>query len=247
MGNKLKGKDLINIGFPKHNALNIALGQINRYRKNEKKERLLLEAKEVLLAPDKFLNDGVWGKVAEGLVKPVEVRKQQLMTTRAPFKIFGENVIDEQAKYQLYEALKLPIAVAGALMPDAHSGYGLPIGGVLATDNAVIPYGVGVDIGCRMSLSVFDLPANFMHGKTDQLINILKDHTKFGMYETHKNLVDHEVFSHSGFKDIPLLKSLKIKAYRQLGSSGGGNHFVEFGFVDLKVVEPEWKIQPGQY
>jgi tRNA-splicing ligase RtcB len=42
-------------------------------------------------------------------------------------------------------------------MPDAHHGYGLPIGGVLATENAVIPYGVGVDIGCRMCLSIFDI------------------------------------------------------------------------------------------
>ena len=58
---------------------------------------------------------------------------------------------------QMYAASKLPVAVAGALMPDAHHGYGLPIGGVLATENAVIPYGVGVDIGCRMCLSILIL------------------------------------------------------------------------------------------
>ncbi len=51
--------------------------------------------------------------------------------------------------------MRLPIAVQGALMPDAHAGYGLPIGGVLAVKDAVIPYAVGVDIGCRMTLSVF--------------------------------------------------------------------------------------------
>ncbi len=55
-------------------------------------------------------------------------------------------------------ACQLPVAVAGALMPDAHVGYGLPIGGVLATDNAVIPYAVGVDIACRMKLTVLDIP-----------------------------------------------------------------------------------------
>ena len=58
--------------------------------------------------------------------------------------------------------MRLPVTVAGALMPDAHAGYGLPIGGVLATDNAVIPYAVGVDIGCRMSLTVFDAGADFL-------------------------------------------------------------------------------------
>jgi len=128
MGNKLSGKDLIKLGFPKNNAINIALGQINRYRKREKKESILTEAKQVLLHPEKFKGDGTWGKVAEGLVNPVQVKFNQLKTTRAPFSIFGENEIDEQAKFQLYDALKLPISVKGALMPDAHSGYGLPIG-----------------------------------------------------------------------------------------------------------------------
>jgi tRNA-splicing ligase RtcB len=247
MGNKLSGKDLIKIGFPKNNSINIALGQINRYRKREKKESILTEAKEVLLFPEKFTGHGTWGKVAEGLVNPVQVRMHQLNNTRAPFSIFGENEIDEQAKYQLYDALKLPISVAGALMPDAHSGYGLPIGGVLATDNAVIPYGVGVDIGCRMSLSIFDIPASFFKGKELQLQAILKDHTKFGMYETHTIKADHELFSRSEFQDIPLLKNLLSKAYKQLGTSGGGNHFVEFGIAKITNPLNEWKIGAGEY
>ncbi len=247
MGNKLSGKDLIKLGFPKNNSVNIALGQINRYRKRDKKEAILTEAKEVLLHPEKFDGHGTWGKVAEGLIKPVQVRMHQLKTTRVPFTIFGENEIDEQAKFQLYDALKLPISVAGALMPDAHSGYGLPIGGVLATDNAVIPYGVGVDIGCRMSLSIFDLPATYFKGKEHQLQAILKDNTKFGMNETQTVKADHEVFYKSEFQDIPLLKSLLPKAYKQLGSSGGGNHFVEFGVAKIDNPENDWKLGVGEY
>ena len=247
MGNKLSGKDLIKLGFPKNNSINIALGQINRYRKRENKEAILTEAKEVLLHPEKFDGHGTWGKVAEGLLKPVQVRMHQLKTTRVPFTIFGENEIDEQAKFQLYDALKLPISVAGALMPDAHSGYGLPIGGVLATDNAVIPYGVGVDIGCRMSLSIFDLPATYFKGKEHQLQAILKDNTKFGMNETQTVKADHEVFYKSEFQEIPLLKSLLPKAYKQLGSSGGGNHFVEFGVAKIDNPENDWKLGIGEY
>lgn len=247
MGNKLSGKDLIKLGFPKNNSINIALGQINRYRKREKKESILAEAKEVLLHPEKFEGNGTWGKVAEGLIKPVQVRMHQLKTTRAPFTIFGENEIDQQAKFQLYDSLKLPISVAGALMPDAHSGYGLPIGGVLATDNAVIPYGVGVDIGCRMSLSIFDLPASYFKGKEHQLEAILKDNTKFGINETHATKADHDVFYKSEFQDIPLLKNLLPKAYKQLGSSGGGNHFVEFGIAKIDNPENEWKLGAGEY
>ena len=247
MGKKLKGKDLIKLGFPQNNSINIALGQINRYRKKEKKERVLEEAKQVLLNPDKYEGNAIWGKVVEGLLKPVEVQMHKLRNTRAPFSIFGENEIDDQAKYQLYDALKLPIATAGALMPDAHSGYGLPIGGVLATENAVIPYGVGLDIGCRMSLSIFPMKASYIKGKQHQFENILKEHTKFGMYETHKQKYDHEIFERSEFKDIPLLKKLKIKAYNQLGTSGGGNHFVEFGVVNITDPNNEFNLPPNQY
>ncbi|WP_410881188.1 RtcB family protein [Myroides sp. DW712] len=247
MGRKLSGKDLIQIGFPQNNSINIALGTISRYKKKESKDAVLREAKQVLQNPEAYLGDGIWGKVAESMVKQVEVKRHELRHTRAPFSIFGADAIDEQTKYQLYTALKLPVAAAGALLPDAHYGYGLPIGGVLATHNAVIPYGVGVDIGCRMSLSVFNLPASFLKGKDHQLLNILADHTKFGMYETHQNKVDHEVFYRDEFKHIPFVKSLLDKAYKQLGTSGSGNHFVEIGVVRLTETKPEWKLIPGVY
>ncbi len=58
-------------------------------------------------------------------------------------------------------ACLLPVAVAGALMPDAHVGYGLPIGGVLATENTVIPHAVGVDIACRMKMTGLDIPVSW--------------------------------------------------------------------------------------
>ena len=76
----------------------------------------------------------------------------------APWRQWGAD-LEPQAVQQMANACALPVAVAGALMPDAHVGYGLPIGGVLATENAVIPYAVGVDIACRMRLSVFDRKA----------------------------------------------------------------------------------------
>jgi len=72
----------------------------------------------------------------------------------APYKIWGEG-LEPSAVEQMRQAVRLPIAAAGALMPDAHLGYGLPIGGVLATENAVIPYGGGR--GYRMP----DAPVGF--------------------------------------------------------------------------------------
>lgn len=250
MGKKVKGKDLIDLGFPQDNTVNIALGQISRYRRKYKKGKLLSELSEVINNKEKYKNDSVWGKVVEAMEAPVVLEQHELNTHRVPFEIFGENEIEDVAKHQLYGALKLPVAVQGALMPDAHGGYGLPIGGVLATKNAVIPYGVGVDIGCRMALSVFPLPASHFKGRTDQLKKILKENTKFGMYDTHKVKHDHEIFSRSEFNEIPQLKKLFKKAYHQLGTSGGGNHFVEFGVVTMKEdlrIDGQLKLPQGTY
>lgn len=243
----MRGKDLIGIGFPKSNSLNIALGLINRYKKKEKKEKVLEEVKNILKQPEKFREDPFWGRVVEQLVEPKKVERPKLRTTKAPHHIFGESEIKEQAKFQLYGALKLPIAVSGALMPDAHHGYGLPIGGVLATDNAIIPYGVGVDIGCRMHLSIFRESDTFFNGREHQIKNVLKEHSKFGMKDTHSKKMDHELFSDSRFQDIPFVKSLKDKAYKQLGTSGGGNHFVEFGEVELVTKHVKLGLKPGRY
>lgn len=105
-----------------------------------------------------------------------------MKTEITEFPIFGLQHIEAGALAQMKTAMELPIAVAGALMPDAHQGYGLPIGGVLATTaNTIIPYAVGVDIACRMCLSIFDLPAGTVDMEKDKLKNLLSQHTHFGM------------------------------------------------------------------
>jgi tRNA-splicing ligase RtcB (3'-phosphate/5'-hydroxy nucleic acid ligase) len=245
MKNKISGRDIIKIGFPQNNSINIALGIITRHYKKEPKDAILLKAKSVLLSPDSFKGDHKWGKLADYLIEPIKLEQHKLQTACVPCEIIGENEIDETAKRQMFDALKLPISIKGALMPDAHGGYGLPIGGVLATDNAIIPYGVGVDIGCRMQLSITELPDSYFQGREDKLMSILDKNTKFGMSETHKNKSDHEVLDSKFFWESPLLKGLHEKAYKQLGTSGGGNHFVEFGIVEFS--EPYNKIPPGKY
>lgn len=89
-------------------------------------------------------------------------------------------------KSGLENACKLPVAVRGALMPDAHRGYGLPIGGVLATLNAVIPYAVGVDIACRMKMSVLDLPASKLEDNADRPKRTIEKETRFGIGASFK-------------------------------------------------------------
>src|SRR5258706_2222877 len=84
------------------------------------------------------------------------------------YRQWGEG-LEHEAVMQMEKACLLPISVVGALMPDAHVGYGLPIGGVLATENAVIPYAVGVDIACRMKMTVLDIPMRDLEQKQDRL------------------------------------------------------------------------------
>lgn len=244
---KLKGKDLIDIGFPQNKSISIALDVAQKNFKKETKPTVLEQFKKVLVNPQEFIAHGMFGKVAEALLEAKKTEARALNPTRAPYTIFGENEVEEGAKEQLYTALKLPVSKKGALMPDGHQGYGLPIGGVLATENAVIPYGVGVDIGCRMCLSIFDIAPSYIDGHQDKYVNILQGHTKFGPNEVQKNPGDHEVFEREEFRTIPFVKRLKDKAWQQLGSSGGGNHFVEFGIVEVLEDNNAFKVPPGKY
>lgn len=145
--------------------------------------------------------------------------------------------------------MRLPITVAGALMPDAHQGYGLPIGGVLATKNAIIPYGVGVDIGCRMALSVFDIPEDHFFDRRSFYKRELIAATAFGAGNgfSGKDRAYHNVLDRKEFDMNGLLRGLKDKAFNQLGSSGGGNHFVEWGIISFEKKDEILGIEKGRY
>jgi len=145
----------------------------------------------------------------------------------APYRVWGQG-LEPDALNQMANACKLPVAAAGALMPDAHVGYGLPIGGVLATHNAVIPYAVGVDIACRMKMTVLDLPLSALQNDQARLKNAIERETRFGMGATFKTKHEHPVMD-ADWKVTTVTSGLKDKAWSQLGTSGSGNHFVEFG------------------
>jgi len=177
----------------------------------------------------------------------------ELRTEPLPYAVFGAEQIEESALRQMRTAASLPIAVAGALMPDAHQGYGLPIGGVLATEaNTVIPYAVGVDIACRMCLSVFDLPPSFLERESDLLKKSLVEQTKFGIGGETRQKFDENIMDLPEWQATKIIRGLKDKAYRQLGSSGTGNHFVEWGIIDVYEHETDAEharlaLPPGLY
>ncbi|MEO0404447.1 MAG: RtcB family protein [Bacteroidota bacterium] len=201
--------------------------------------------RKALENPQDYLEHEVFAEFTQELTKPPKVL-HSLHEEALPFQVYGEEGIEDGAKNQMITAMRLPIARAGALMPDAHQGYGLPIGGVLATENSVIPYGVGVDIGCRMCLSIFPMPTEDLDEHNASLRGMIMRNSKFGR-EVFKEPMDHEILSSHLFDEIPKLKELQPKAAKQIGSSGGGNHFVELGEVTIQDEENDWGLPVGKY
>ena len=160
-----------------------------------------------------------------------------------PYHQWGVN-LDANALQQMENACKLPVSVAAALMPDAHVGYGLPIGGVLATDNAVIPYAVGVDIACRVKLTVLDLPLDYLRRHETDLIRAIEAETRFGVGVEFKHRRTHPVMDED-WSASPVTQRFRDKAAAQLGTSGSGNHFVEFG--EFTIENKELGLEPDTY
>ncbi len=164
------------------------------------------------------------------------------------YPIFGIENIEAGAVSQMENAMRLPIALRGALMPDAHEGYGLPIGGVLATlDNTVIPYAVGVDIACRMCLSVFPIDAKKIDSKIKKLRESLFKHTIFGVGGKNQNHLNPQVFDRPEWGATKFIRQHRDLAYSQLGTSGAGNHFVEWGVLNVQQDLPEKNLPVGSY
>lgn len=234
--NRMKGKHLRKVDFPSDIAKSTAINIMTRHYKYVSMEEKLGILENVLLHPDQFVAHEHFGALASAIIGKPKIKSDydvHMLKRSGDYSIYGNRHISQNAIRQMEDALKLPIAVKGALMPDAHQGYGLPIGGVLAARNAVIPFGVGLDIGCRMALSVYDLPENYLQKKEFDLQKALRRYTHFGNEGTLDFEVDHPVLERPEFHQTDLLKRLHGKAWYQLGSSGTGNHFVEFGTVEL--------------
>lgn len=245
----ITGKELRAIGMPEGPVISVAMKQMGQYYKHTSKEDAFELLRAVMESPENYLEDEKLGMIAKLLMlaEPIEGAEISLNQKGIAFSVFGSEHIEEGAMHQMYQAAKLPISVAGALMPDAHSGYGLPIGGVLATNNAVIPYGVGVDIGCRMCLSVFDINPKELVDKESYFAREINEATLFGSGGQFQQASNHEVMEHRLFYELPLLKKLHGRVWKQLGSSGSGNHFVEFGVVEIDEKDTVLGIAPGKY
>jgi tRNA-splicing ligase RtcB (3'-phosphate/5'-hydroxy nucleic acid ligase) len=246
---KLKPKQLIELGFPQNPAISMTMSIVEKHFKHHTFENIEKILRGLAKEPEKYYNDELFGKVAERIKPKPEPKREQpeLLTNPLIFNTFGAENIEKEAFAQMKTAMRLPITVAGSLMPDAHAGYGLPIGGVLATEGAVIPYGVGVDIGCRMCLSVFPIDAAELNKRSKMLEKAIRENTIFGTGGAFGHAYEHEVIENPLFRELPILRDIQGRAAKQLGTSGSGNHFVEFGIVDFPNDDTDLGIKAGQY
>ena len=217
-------KDFIRVGIPLGEATRRATDFVSKFiLGGGDKTRLEAEVKAIIATPSAYTEDRLRGELAKALLKaPPPPRTEPIK-----YRQWGEG-LEHEAVMQMEKACLLPVAVAGALMPDAHVGYGLPIGGVLATDNTVIPYAVGVDIACRMKMTVLDIPLRELERHSDRLTRAIEAETRFGVGANFKNRRQHAVLD-ADWDVSPVTKQNKDRAWSQLGTSGSGNHFVEFG------------------
>lgn len=260
----MKARELANLGIPSGDPMRAAVkccaaaaaAGMNR-------DALRAAINGLVENPGGYAQDPIFAPLASLMLDtPRRAASVLRQGPAAPHRIWGEG-LEAGAVQQLRTACDLPVAAAGALMPDAHVGYGLPIGGVLATRGAVIPYAVGVDIACRMKLTVVDLPPESLDraSSREALIRAIEEETRFGVGAEFRKPRGHEVLD-ADWGVSPVTLRNKRKAEGQLGTSGSGNHFVEWGVLtvpasDSPRFEPRgdsefgsgWRfdLAPGRY
>ena len=238
----MKGRELQKMGIPKGAKVKLAMSLLAKAARGGLKKREMREQMKAVVAEPALHTEHLYfGELAGVLLdRSGEFHERD---QAAIWKQWRDN-LEVEAIEQMKRACRLPVAVSGALMPDAHVGYGLPIGGVLATENAVIPYAVGVDIACRMKLSVFEMSPYLIGSDKKHLIKILENETRFGVGSSFKKPHEHELLERD-WGVTAITKQMKQKARSQLGSSGSGNHFAEFGTLTLE--KDELGLKAGVY
>ena len=153
------------------------------------------------------------------------------INTSKPYRIFAE-VLEQGALDQFADFMAQDWVVKGALMPDAHTGYSLPIGGVIACDGVVSPQAVGYDIGCGMCALPTTYSAIEVRANADKIFASIYRAIPTGFNHNQK----------SGIWETASPRTEKMQAIfdknglRQLGSLGGGNHFIEVGVDETDKV-----------
>lgn len=247
----IDGNTLIRWGWTQGPEIGLGLALAKRLESQQEKDHVIRNTLDVVYQyPERFETAYIeaYADLAQYLIR--KRSRPRLHDIPVPYRIYGADMIADNTIDQMNEAMRLPITRAGALMPDAHLGYGLPIGGVLATESdKVIPYAVGVDIACRMRLSIFDMFPETLGEHQERFVDALMKNTKFGFDSFHQKFPDIDpVLEEIRTHENRFVRDLYGKALQQIGSSGGGNHFVEFGSLFVGEDRAELLgLNPGAY
>ena len=165
--------------------------------------------------------------------------KRVISTEKVPIKLWLDE-IEDGALRQAKNLANLPFIFKHlAIMPDAHEGYGMPIGGVLATNNVVIPNAVGVDIGCGMCAVKTSL-TNIDKLQLQSIVELIKQRIPVGFKHQEKRQDDNLMPKGYLIDDMQVIKKEYNSALKQIGTLGGGNHFIEIqkgddGFIWIMI------------
>lgn len=243
-----RGDDLIAIGLTPGPVFGDALRLLPKAAKRLGREGALNHLRVVVADPATHVDDPYFAPLAQRLVGDAKVEAAKFVERDEPAS-YANFCMDAEggALNQMNNSMRLPSAARGALMPDAHQGYGLPIGGVLATRGTVIPFGVGVDIGCRLHLSVLDIDLKVLEGQADRVRKALLNETIFGAGKDRpiEQRPDSALFEDERWSNDPVAQRLRDTAWRQVGTSGSGNHFVDIGILTLD--QDDLGLRAGSY
>ena len=236
-------KQLMGLGVPE-DCIPQAIASVQVAARDKEWEKPTHLIKKLVIAPELYLSDKYYAELAQAVM---EAEQTNWINEPIAYERWGDE-LDSNSIQQIENACKLPVSRAAALMPDAHSGYGLPIGGVLGCENAIIPYGVGVDIACRMKMTITDLPVETVEtndpAKCRDLDAALHKGTLFGTGKSWQRPHYHEVLDED-WSITAVTREVQNKATKQLGTSGSGNHFVEWGVVTLN--DNSLGVENGRY
>jgi len=152
-----------------------------------------------------------------------------------PYKIYGQEFIDPNALAQFFSAMEMSWAIQGAVLPDSHYGYSLPIGSVVATKGMLVPAWVGYDEGCGVCAVKTDFNiADIVEFQKEifeliyQLVPVGRNHNKESVLWEGLDMLPHSPWLEEMYKNTG--------GARQLGTLGGGNHFIEICFDSDNMV-----------
>ena len=159
------------------------------------------------------------------------------MGTRLPAKLWLDNV-EDRCMEQIVNLASLPYAFKHiAIMPDAHAGKGMPIGGVLATRGVVVPNAVGVDIGCGMCAMKTSLKAQELERK--QITDVMR-HIRATVplgFAHQKNAVDESLLPEADWERLPYLRNKRANILKEIGTLGGGNLEISTDHIKRKILD----------